>query len=212
VNDPCLVSLTVNPLTNQLLALAGDGTVYTLKVPPQGGNRNNHAMNSYSLVLSDRPSWKNQADKVVWFFSSLVICGQSVLCSISSKLYPHIYAPYLPWLVRQRRDQVGDHNQVVIHFHLDIVLTESMMVSLVSSCGRVTSMKGQAPPSGLCLPSLASVASTITVVSGWSRAERLLTKHTSWLMHYSLSQLMQMKYVLPCIAYLYACHFLICKG
>ena len=59
-----------------------------------------------------------------------------------------------------------DDYQVVIHFYLAIVLIESMIVSLVSSCGRVTSMKGQAPPCGLCLPSLASLASTTTVVSG----------------------------------------------
>lgn len=34
--DPCLVSITFNPLTNQLLALAGDGTVYSLRAPPEG--------------------------------------------------------------------------------------------------------------------------------------------------------------------------------
>lgn len=36
VRDPCLVSVIVNPLTNQLLALAGDGVVYTLIAPSQG--------------------------------------------------------------------------------------------------------------------------------------------------------------------------------
>lgn len=59
-----------------------------------------------------------------------------------------------------------DDYQVMIHFHLAVMLTESMTVSLVSSCGRVTSMKGQAPPCGLCQPSLASLASMTTVVSG----------------------------------------------
>ena len=61
---------------------------------------------------------------------------------------------------------MGDNNQVAIHFHVDIVLTESMMVSLVSSYGRVMSMKGQAPPYGPCLPSLTFVASMTTVASG----------------------------------------------
>ena len=151
--------------------------------------------NECILPFFDRPSWKSQADEVVRFRSSLVICDQFVLHPFTSKLYPHVYSSHLLWFVHQRRNQVGDNNQVAIHFHVDIVLTESMMVSLVSSYGRVMSMKGQAPPYGPCLPSLTSVASMTTVVSGWLKVERLLTKHTSWLMHYSLSQQMQMKYV-----------------
>ena len=195
MNDPCLVSITVNPLTNQLLALAGDGTVYSLKASPQGGNLQ-VIYNECILPFFNRPSWKSQADNVVRFCSSLVISVQFVLHPFTSKLYSHVYSSHLLWFIHQRRNQVGDDNQVAIHFHIDIVLTESMMVSLVSSYGRVMSMKVQAPPCGPCLLSLTSVASMTTVVFGWLKVERLLTKHASWLMHYSLSQQMQMKYVI----------------
>lgn len=61
---------------------------------------------------------------------------------------------------------MGDNNWVVIYFHIDVVLAESMIASLVSSCGRVMSMKEQDPLYGPCLPSPTSVAYMIIVVSG----------------------------------------------